>query len=102
MSAPLGPTQLLTLLALNDVEEGEAPPTAAELVEKITGDLIANGGDWEPYYRRNPMTASAVNGALRGLGKRALVERLGLSATNARCWEINEDGRQALKKAARS
>lgn len=93
MSAPLGPTQVLVLLALDAVPSLESPPTAGELAEYIGRELQAD--------RRHKVTESAVNSSLRKLDGRGLVKQLGTSFTNARCWAITGDGAVALRELAR-
>lgn len=90
MSA-LGPAQRLVLLALAGRPAGEAPLTPQEIAEVIAFRM----------RRRVRSTADGENVAntLRRLANRGLVEKLGTSFTNARCWAITDAGRAALKEA---
>lgn len=91
MTRPLGPTQTLVLCILDGFDEqGETPPTAAELADEMAEWMLLAHG------RRPISETGAAKGSLTKLARRGLVERVGTAANGARCWGITDAGRAAL------
>ncbi len=91
MTRPLGPTQTLVLCILDGFDEqGETPPTAAELADEMAEWMLLAHG------RRPTSETEAAQGCLARLARRGLVERVGVAHGGARTWAITAAGRQTL------
>jgi hypothetical protein len=71
----------------------EAPMSTQEVAERV-----AFLEDVAPHQRRPIKEGERSANVLRSLADKGLARRLGRSQTNAWCWEITDEGRDALRQ----